>query len=821
MREPVARRLDTTNETFYQPLNEHLWDVATHAKSIGDELNLGWASFVLGLFHDLSKSCPDFQEMILSKSNTKVNHSSGGAVYLIEKFTNSFNKTSNDPILEIFSYVIYAHHGLFDLIPANSGTSAFIRRYNYIEDQSSSLKVMQDFLKENIENKLQKKYNISLDQLLLKAYDEAKDALLKLHHLSSNAKTNNLALDKVHYYSHLLVRLLLSILKEADIYNSANAFSNESDPLLTECEALNCWTFGVDKIENLYDSFSLASNPSTINQVRSKLAEDAKVRASESFNGALKAELPTGSGKTLLTTRFALHHNLFHKKKRFFYITAFLSVLEQNAQEIESFFEPDTVLEHHSNAIIETDEKNAENHSNNHYLQQYLIDSWEKPVVVTSMVQFCNTLLKGKSSNIRRFCKLINSTIVLDEIQSLPASMTYNMNLITNFLTNMMKVTIVHCTATQPEYDSEALDYPTLYNTLENEELVKLTLEDSSVFKRVRAFQIGSKKMGLNITDLCSHIQESMDTADSILFVGNTKSVVRNVYNKLKSGELRDFYIFNLTTDQCAAHRLKKINEIKAMLNDGKKVLVCSSQLIEAGVDLDFHVVYRSLASISSLIQAMGRCNREGKRPYGLFYIFDLSGENTSSLPEIKKAKDVTRQILHYIDESEIDLESLRKSYFEKLYSNPSGDELKYPLENHSPLLDLLALNASLRAEFYMTTRESYPHTFAQSFRSAADLFELIPKSGDTVIVSLNEQFGDLGNENRKLIEDLDLAWENRDYPSFKKTLLKLQRYTIQLRSIDEYLPFIRTLENVNILLPDYYDLEFGINTDQLSLLFV
>lgn len=824
MKIPVARRLDTVENTMYQHLNEHLWEVASYAKSIGEELNLGWACFTLGIFHDISKANPDFQNMILTNSNVKVNHSSGGAVFLIDKLTNSLSKAPNDPVLEILSYVIYAHHGLFDLVPLNSDSTGFMRRYNYIEDHSMSLKNMQMFLEENIEEKLQKIYMISLNQLISLAYDEVNSALVKLQQLSLNTcdpnKKDNVV-NTLHYYSHLLIRLLLSILKEADIFNSANAFSDEPEPLLTENETLSCWKVGVQKIENLYDSFSSASNPSTINVVRSKLAKEAKLRAYQSFDGALKAELPTGSGKTLLTTRFALHHNLFHKKKRFFYITAFLSVLEQNAQEIEFFFEPDTVLEHHSNAINETEEKNGENHSKNHYLQQYLIDSWEKPVVVTTMVQFCNTILKGKSSNIRRFCKLINSTIVLDEVQSLPVSMTYNMNLVTNFLTHMMKVTIIHCTATQPEYDSEVLDYPILYNTLENEELVELTKEDSSVFKRVRAFQIGSKKIGLNITDLCSHIQESMDKTDSVLFVGNTKSVVRNVYNKLKSGELRDFSIFNLTTDQCAAHRLEKINEIKTLLHEGKKVIVCSTQLIEAGVDLDFHVVYRSLASISSLIQAMGRCNREGKRPYGLFYIFDLSGENTSRLPEIKKAKDVTRQILHYIDESEIDLDDLRKIYFEKLYSNPSGGELKYPLNGQGYLFDLLSSNISRRKEFSMETAAPYPHTLAQSFRTAADSFNLIPDSGDSVIVSLGEEFGELGEENRRLLEELDLSWENRDYSTFKKTLRLLQRYTIQLRSIDEKRAFIRTLENVNILLPDYYDKEFGLITDQLSLLFV
>jgi CRISPR-associated endonuclease/helicase Cas3 len=169
------------------------------------------------------------------------------------------------------------------------------------------------------------------------------------------------------------------------------------------------------------------------------------------------------------------------KFERFIYVTAFLSVLEQNAQELKNVFGKDNVLEHHSNVvedIVKGDEYDED--SIEFKNREYLMETWNERIVATTMVQFFNSLIKGKSANIRRFASLINSVIILDEVQSLPIETTYIFNMTMNFLAKVMGANIVLCTATQPEFDNENIKYKINYGGLngESESLYEMTEED-------------------------------------------------------------------------------------------------------------------------------------------------------------------------------------------------------------------------------------------------------------------------------------------------------------------------------------------------------
>lgn len=821
MKKVVARRYDSSTETFYQGLDDHLFAVATYAKNLGDSVHLGWAMFLIGLLHDVSKSKHSFQEKLYTNSTDRVNHSSGGAVFLFHKMAQDFGMQSNDVVVEVMCYVIMAHHGLFDLIIGNSQLTAFQRRFSYAVEDPAEMTTIQEYLDQVIQEQLSDRFNLSLDEICSLAYNEVLAIISKLNELAvKNPRSSggDEPVESLHYYIHLLVRLMLSMLKEADIYDSSNTFSSSPSPLLSLDSSQAIWSSGIESIENLYRSFSIGNQMNQLNKVRTRIADQAKSAATNSFKGAIKAELPTGSGKTLLTTRFSLHHNFITNKKRFFYITAFLSVLEQNAKEIAQFFPAGSVLEHHSNVIDDVDEHTPTAH---HSLRLYLTESWESPIIITTMVQFSNALFKGKASQLRRFCKLINSTIVIDEIQSLPITTTYNINLTTNFLTHIMGATIVHCTATQPEYDSSTLLFPVVFDAFQNGDLVAVPETDKSVFQRAQAIRLVSDEGDMTYDKLCDHIRESLLTTDSLLFIGNTKRSVHEIYTKLKPEEMNGFHVFELTTNQCAAHRLEKIERIKQLLRQGEKIILCSTSIVEAGVDIDIHVVYRTLASVSSLVQAMGRCNREGKRDSGLFYIVDLPQEKTASLPEIDDGIKITRQLLHNIKEHNIDMDALRMAYYHKAYVNSSQQKLKYPIPHQPSMFELLSVNQENRGQYLNENGYSYPHICAQSFRTAADQFQLIDAEGETVVVSLNESFGEIGEENRKLIHQLEMHYQNQAYNEFKQTIRKLQRYTVNIRSLDNYIPFIRTVGDVKILLPDYYDQAIGINTDRLVTLLV
>src|SRR5699024_7601259 len=174
--------------------------------------------------------------------------------------------------------------------------------------------------------------------------------------------------------------------------------------------------------------------------------------------GIYQLNLPTGAGKTLISLRYSMHQLNEQNKSRFIYITPFLSVLEQNADEIKNILKDKDIIEHHSNVIKEKSDENEniENlDSKRKVFDEFLIDTWDSPIVLSTMVQFFQPLFKGKPANIRRFASLINSVIVLDEVQSLPVTVTHIFNLTMNFISQVMGSTIIMCTATQPMYNSK------------------------------------------------------------------------------------------------------------------------------------------------------------------------------------------------------------------------------------------------------------------------------------------------------------------------------------------------------------------------------
>ncbi|MDO5688665.1 MAG: CRISPR-associated helicase Cas3' [Tissierellia bacterium] len=827
---PIAHRhVDKNGSIFTQPLTEHLYNVAVHAREIGEKINLANVCFCIGLFHDIGKSYAVFQEYITNATNGKVNHSSAGGVYIYEEIRKKpASELEQSPATkleqkqaEILAYVIFAHHGLFDLLESTDKELGFDRRLGYEKASGYNRTEFLSFVKKHLGPYVFSKEKCKIDTYVKLAQEEMKELFEKINALAARTGTTPEYISiSAHYYVAVTMRLLLSILKEADIYDSANAFRIHKDPLVKDEEYKTLWRAGVKAIEKKYLNFGKRTNPSPIDKIRTELANEAKENADKIRAGCLRAELPTGSGKTLLTTRFALNNCKAFEKRRFLYITAFLSVLEQNADEIKGLLEnKEYILEHHSNVVMEIDGHDDENQLDDreYYLNQYLIESWESPVVLTTMVQYMNTLFKGKASNIRRFCKLIDSVILLDEVQNLPTCTTHNFNLMNNYLTEIMNATIIHCTATQPDFDSSALKFPVIYTDQCGGYLACLTAEKSKVFDRVRAYYL-KKENPINILELRDLIEESSKGNPSILIVANTKKSVHQVYEEIKYLKDQGFKVFELTTKQCAVHRLSKIKMIKSLLNKGQKVIVVSTQLIEAGVDLDFSVVYRSMAGIASLIQTMGRCNREGKREYGLFYLFDFAEENTQSLKEIRMGQEHSLSCLSDMEAGEIDIMALKTHYYHTLYRN--AKDMDYPIVGGSNMLDLMSFNMIFRNEYKQSKGEGYPYAFAQNLKQAADGFKLIDDTGISVIVQLSEEFGELGRMNRKLIKDYRNAIVQSEYKDANRIIRQLQRYTISIRRIEEYSAYVEKVGDVYLLLEEYYDYEVGLNTDKLVLLY-
>ena len=771
-----------------QTLEQHAFNVALKASR--DAMSIGQRDvlFLLGLYHDLGKADPLFQEKLFNKPHLQVDHSYAGAKYLYDKMKQFFSKEAlSDRKLSLFqdsvAYVIAAHHGMYD-IPFDDGEDAEKFRYNKTFHRISQPREQYAFDPDVLQYAQQLEQSLpdygykDLWELLEKAWYNFQVLWKKLSPRDVSEAT---------FYSGCTVRLYLSLLKNADILDTINAYNLILQPHSpVENQALI--ESYHQSVEDLYTSFG---QPKTsLNHIRTAISERVKMRGATDKTGVYRLNLPTGAGKTNLSLRYATQQMTQQGKKRFFYMTPFLSVLEQNASAMKKVLGEEGVLEHHSNAVREIN-KEEQGDEKAALLSDYLLDSWDSPVVLTSMVQFFQTLFKTKSSSIRRFSSLIDSVVILDEVQSLPIEVTTLFNLMLNFLSQAMNSTVVLCTATQPTYGSEEITHRLSY--AEDADIVTVSAEEQEIFTRTELWKFDEK----NETTKLSEVVDFVLADDvSTLIILNTKKAVASLYEFLK--EKTDRPLYQLSTNMCPQHRLDIIKEIKKKLKEDVPLICVSTQLIEAGVDVDFEQVVRSYAGIDSIVQASGRCNREGKRNKGRVTLVNLTEaeENLSRLKEIKNKKTATEMIITQ-HQSPIDVGALNDRFFEKYYANHK-DDMDYPIKDNETGYDYLSRNT-----FAGGNTKSF---LRQSFKTAGQKIDLIKDDSVSVLVSYREA--------EEKIAELENLLSSTDYPTseewarIKQLLKDLQLCTVNLRKGDELLNATRSYLDGRILIlqEKYYD---------------
>ena len=795
-----------TNEA--QSLNEHLINVAKYGKKQAESLGQGDVVFLLGLYHDLGKANKAFQDKLEMQPNKHVDHSSAGAIYLFQSIQACLKKSAipmEDRILfqEISAYVISAHHGMYNIFLEDEGVQAEQFAFNKLRHRMTkcmnNLAYQEDILPfaQELEAELNTQGYSDLNDLIVKAFDNYQQAWSKLNWSDESEKD---------YYSACFIRMYLSFLKNADILDTINAYDLLIEPIKDE-EKRRLKEFYLKAIEKKYDSFS---HPTTrLNEIRSQIGERVKSRGKKDSTGIYRLDLPTGAGKTNLSMRYAFHQLVDQNKSRFFYITPFLSVLEQNAAAIKKVIGEDGVLEHHSNVVQNKQENEDKGDEKESLLPEYLIESWDSSVVLTSMVQFFQTLFKTKSANIRRFSNLANSIIILDEVQSLHIEVTTLFNLTMNFLNKVMNTTIVLCTATQPVYDSTAIKHSLSYGGehAKDVDIVDLTSEEREVFSRTELRKFNENNQKANLSDLVEFVMENDD--ESILAIFNTKKTVDKFYMMLDG--LAGRPIYQLSTNMCAQHRLDIISEIKQQLKKGIPIICISTQLIEAGVDIDFNRVIRSYAGVDSIVQASGRCNREGKRDKGQVTLVNLTAEeeNLSRLKEIKAKKDATEHIIHKAS-SPIEMSLLNRDFFEYYYANNQGS-MDYPLSHGESVYDYLSINS-------YQDRKDFKGKLKQAFKTAGLKMNLINNDTIGVLVPYGEAI-----EKLLVLEELcEYDYPSvEDYQAIKALLKELQPYTVNVRQHDQILEATKSYLNgqIQILSDGYYDEKKGITLESGSFL--
>ncbi len=786
-----------------QSLEKHSFNVAVQARESAQVIEQGDILFLLGLFHDLGKASIAFQDKLEKHPNKHVDHSSAGASYLFQKIQTCLKQSSiplADRVLfqEISAYVISAHHGMYDILLEDEGVQAEQFAFNKLRHRMIECmkndSYQEDILvfAQELEDELSTFGYKDLNDLIEKSFANYQQAWCKLNWSDESEK---------EYYSSCFIRMYLAFLKNADILDTINAYGLLIEPLKDE-EKQKLNESYLEAIERKYRSFS---HPTTsLNEIRSQIGERVKSRGEKDSTGIYRLDLPTGAGKTNLSMRYAFHQLLDQNKSRCFYITPFLSVLEQNASEIRKVIGEVGVLEHHSNVVKQT----ADNDEKEAAMSDYLIESWDSQTVLTSMVQFFQTLFKTKSANIRRFSSLANSVLILDEVQSLPIEVTTLFNLTMNFLNKVMNTTIILCTATQPAYDSTAIKHKLSYGGKNGEatDIVELTHDEKEVFSRTELRKFDENNQNSKLSDLVDFVLEN---DESILAIFNTKKTVDKFYMMLEG--LTDRPIYQLSTNMCAQHRLDIISEIKQHLKKRIPIICISTQLIEAGVDIDFNRVIRSYAGVDSIVQASGRCNREGKRDKGQVTLVNLTAEeeNLSRLKEIKAKKDATEHIIHKIS-SPIEMSLLNRDFFEYYYANNQGS-MDYPLSHGESVYDYLSINS-------YQDRNNFKGKLKQAFKTAGLKMNLI--NNDTIGVLV--PYGDAIEKLLVLEELCEYDYPSvEDYQTIKALLKELQPFTVNVRKHDQVLEATKPYLNgqIQILSDGYYDDKKGITLESGSFL--
>lgn len=786
------RKVD--DKKYVQTVEEHCRGVSEIAAELLSDIGLEKTAYLAGMVHDLGKFSENFKNYIEKAADGEkvqrgsVNHTFAGVRFLLEKHSDEQLSGFSDIVLEILAYAVGAHHGLFDCVDDNNN-NGFTKRIQ--KDGIDYFNAAQEFLKICCSKQ-------DIEDLLKQSEKEFLPVFNEIEKLADNAdaKIQN---TQITFYIGFLARLILSAIIEADRSDTSQFMNGYSEKTVKNISEI--W---INCIKNVEQKLSTMPLDKPINETRAQISALC-AEAGNLESGIYRLNLPTGAGKTLTSLRYALHHALKHNKKRIIFTMPLLSIIEQNAGIIHEYIgNEDILLEHHSN-VIETDETGELDK------RELLVESWDVPIIITTMVQLLNTLFAGKTANIRRMQALCNSIIVIDEVQTVPDKMLSLFNLALNFLAKICNATIILCSATQPCFEKTM--YPLDKSV---KDLITLTKEQETAFKRVRLEYKGE----MDCEELADFAAGILEGNNSLLLVCNTKNEAAVMFNLLCS-KIKDVKAFHISAGMCTAHRKETIKEMQeALENKQQKVLCVSTQVIEAGVDVSFARVIRLLAGMDNIVQATGRENRnrefDGLAPG---YIVRLKGEFLKGLSEIEAAKNAAANLLvKYKNNPQIyddDLMSAKavNEYYKSLYENVKSGYHDFYIESvRDSILNLMSCNENVDSGKIPEYNKYFMH---QALKTAGGLFTVFDESSIDIIVPYDR--------GKEIIQKI-FAVGDKDYEKLKAILKEAKLYTVSLFKYQKIkleeqgaLIFVPSA-GVYILQDGYYDELTGLNLNQSEL---
>ncbi len=703
-------------ENKIQSCTEHCTKTAELCSEYLSSVGLKKTAYSVGILHDCGKFTDEFDDYIKRASSGEkairgeVIHSFAGVSLALNKYHNAQSNNKYELLAsELIASAVGSHHGLFDCISAD-GKSGFDHRLEKQPEYDN--RAIKNFFSECCGE-------AETDELFAESAKEVEAVAQKIIDIS---KDN----DEFMFYISLLSRLLSSAAVDADRSDTAE-FMNGLDASQKQADWSEC-------IKN-FDRYT-ASFPSDtpINIARGEIS-DLCFAAGDLPSGIYRLNVPTGGGKTLSGLRFALEHSKVHNKKRIILVSPLLSILDQNAKEVrKAINNDDIILEHHSNIIREKahgDESDEDDRYN------YLTESWNSPVIITTLVQLLNTMFSGKMSAVRRFHALADSVIVIDEVQTVPANMLSIFNSAVNFLQAVCGATVVMCSATQPTL--EKVPHP-LCGEIKDIVPKDIIATHSAVFKRTEIVDKGY----LTEQEIADFVFALFETNKSTLVICNKKDEAQNLFNIIQSD---NYKCFHLSAGMCQKHREDTLENLKAVLYNGDKVICISTQVIEAGVDISFDTVVRYAAGLDNIVQSAGRCNRHGEkaRPAKV-YIVNCKAEKLTHLESINKAKTACESLLYFYsaspDEYDFDLsgEKSISRYYQNLYSDLPQHYMDYRLGDGLPtMFELMSFNKSALDLSHDYVKK---YIIANSLKTAGKSFKVFDDNQDSVVVP----YGDAGD---------------------------------------------------------------------------
>lgn len=667
-------------------------DLEDHLRGVGDLAGEFASSFghsdwgrLAGLWHDLGKYSSAFQNYIAHESGFdaeahveggkgRVNHSAAGALHAVAELGGKGR---------LLAYLIAGHHaGLPDWHSDEHALASLSQRL--------------------------------ADEQHLQAISNATIPTNVLHPAMSPATKPpggeaGLA---------LWLRMLFSCLVDGDFLDTEKFMDGEKGQSRgTFCSVVEL----ISRLDRHMTQLMAEAEPTPVNRVRAEVLRQCRDRASIE-PGIFSLTVPTGGGKTLSGLTFALNHAIHHNKRRIIYVIPYTSIIEQTAGIFRGIF-GENVVEHHSN--LDPGKETAKS--------RLATENWDAPVIVTTNVQFLESLFAARTSSCRKLHNIVNSVVVLDEAQLLNPEFLQPILDTINLLARYYGVTFVLSTATQPALNLRE-GFGWTFSGLDG--VREIMPNPDALYRNLNRVTV-ELPSDFHIHRRWEEIVAELITHESVLTIVNTRRDCRDLHRLMPDGTT------HLSAAMCGEHRSQVIADIRERLEKKVPTRVISTQLVEAGVDIDFPVVYRALSGLDSIAQASGRCNREGKLDRGKVVVF--VPPKSSPPGTLRRAEQTTVSLLSG-NTSDPMARELFTRYFEHFYVRADS------LDKHG-ITDLLTRDA----------RE-----LKIQFRTAADRFKLIDDvESQTILVWYGESQALIG----KLKKDGPERWLMR----------KLQRYSVNL----------------------------------------